>query len=69
MIVGGIALCAYGVLLLIDLSEITFNKFSSDGADTSTALLTVLIGAAFALYGWFWQISSEAREDSPANEP
>jgi len=68
MIAGGVALAAYGVLLLVGLPEITLGKFSADAADTNGAWLITMIGVAFALYGWFASSSGSSTGGSSADE-
>lgn len=53
LMVGGLAVLGYGISLLFGLTEFDIGKWSAAERDTSTAIITCLLGLVLFLYGWF----------------
>ena len=52
-IASGLVMIAFAVAAFADLEDFVLGKFSAASRDTSEAILLLLLGVAFALYGWF----------------
>jgi hypothetical protein len=49
----GLAIAAYGILLLAGLESLSFGKYSAGARDTNIGLLILVFGGVLTLYGLF----------------
>ncbi|WP_444942270.1 hypothetical protein ACJJIQ_10955 [Microbulbifer sp. ANSA003] len=49
----GVAMCLWGGMELLQVEEFTGNKYTSEGRDSHSGLIAVLIGLATLGYGLF----------------
>ena len=69
LMIGGLAALGYGISQIFGLSEFDIGKWSAAERDTSTAIISCLLGLVSFLYGWFDPAAIKGQSgDNPADK-